>query len=88
MLGIVWETSAGGYGDDNIAVPWLPPDSIDPDTTAPGNLIYPFIDNGELLYIPADTHGLYLGNPSNLRTEVEYDPETNQYLIQNKIVDL
>jgi len=88
LISIVWETSAGGNGEHEIAVPWLPPDTIDPDTTAPGNLIYPFIDNGELLYIPADTHGLYLGNPSNLSTEIEYDPETNQYLIQNKIGDL
>ena len=38
--------------------------------------------------MPQDTHGLYLGNPSNLKTEIEYDPESNQYLIQNKIGDL
>ena len=26
-------------------------------------------------------------NPSNIRTEVEYDPETNQYLFRNKVGD-
>ncbi len=86
---IVWETSAGGYGDGTIAVPWLPPDTIpEEDSIPPVSLIYNFQDNGELLFVPADTHGLFLGNPSNLQTEIEYDPETNQYLFQNKIGDL
>ena len=86
---IVWETSAGGYGNEVIAVPWLPPDTIpEGDTIPPVSLIYNFQDNGELLFVPADTHGLFLGNPSNLQTEIEYDPETNQYLFQNKIGDL
>ncbi|NQT78316.1 MAG: cell surface protein SprA [Bacteroidetes bacterium] len=86
---IVWETSAGGYGDGTIVVPWLPPDTIpEEDSIPPVSLIYNFQDNGELLFVPADTHGLFLGNPSNLQTEIEYDPETNQYLFQNKIGDL
>jgi cell surface protein SprA len=85
---IVWETSAGGYGDETIVVPWLSPDTIPEDTIPPVNLIYNFQDNGELLFVPTDAHGLFLGNPSNLQTEIEYDPETNQYLFQNKIGDL
>ena len=88
FFSIVWETSAVGHGDEPIPVPWLPPDTIEPDTTSPINLIFPFKDNDELLYIPTDTHGLYMGSPSNLQTEIEYDPETNQYLFQNKIGDL
>ena len=88
FLSIVWETSAVGNGEETIPVPWLPPDTIEPDTTAPISLIYPFHDNSDLLYVPADTHGLYMGNPSNLHTEIEYDPETNQYQFQNKIGDL
>ena len=84
----MWETSAVGHGDEPIPVPWLPPDTIEPDTTSPISLIYPFQDNGELLYLPADTHGFYMGNPSNLQTEIEYDPESNQYKFQNKIGDL
>ncbi len=88
ILSIVWETSAVGHGEETIPVPWLPPDTIEPDTTSPIDLIFPFQDNGELLYIPADTHGFYLGNPSNLQTEIEYDPESNQYKFQNKIGDL
>ncbi len=85
---MVWGTSSGGNSKEGFEVPWLPPDSIEPDTTAPATLIYPFNDNDELLFMPQDTHGLYLGNPSNLNTQVEYDPESNQYKIENKIGDL
>lgn len=88
FLVIVWETNASVYNEKTTTTPWLAPDTTEPDTTAPVNLIYPFMDNGDLLFIPADTHGLYLGNPSNLNTEIEYDPESNQYLIRNKIGDL
>ena len=85
---IVWETSAVGFKHEPAPLPWLPPDTIEPDTTPPVQLIYPFHDNEELLYTPDVQNGLYLGNPSNLSTEIEYDPETNQYKFQNKIGDL
>lgn len=88
FLAIVWESAGAVRGEEEQGVPWLVPDTIEPDTTRPIDLIYPFIDNGDLLYVPADTHGLYLGNPSNLKTEIEYDPESNQYQISNKIGDL
>ncbi|RLD34655.1 MAG: cell surface protein SprA, partial [Bacteroidetes bacterium] len=84
----MWETSAIGLNDEPIPIPWLPPDTIEPDTTPPVQLIYPFHDNEELLYVPEDAHGFYMGNPSNLETEIEYDPESNQYKFQNKIGDL
>jgi len=85
---LAWETSAVGYKQKPAPLLWLPPDTIEPDTTPPVQLIYPFHDNEELLYTPEEPNGLYLGNPSNLSTEIEYDPETNQYKFQNKIGDL
>jgi len=38
-----------------------------------------------LLYLPEDTGGLYLRPPSNLSSEIEYDPESNEYYFRNKI---
>lgn len=62
-------------------------DSIGNDTT--GILPFPFKDEGAFEY-PAqqDTSGLYLQKPSNLKTQVEYDPVTGTYIIQEKIGDL
>ena len=86
---IVWDTPAkirpAGMFDDSIF--YAPP-----DTTAEGDttliMRYPFNDNSDLLFAPADTHGLYLGQPSNLKTEIEYNPETNEYIFTNKMGDL
>ncbi len=50
-------------------------DSTEPDTTLP----YPF---------DAEEGGLYLNNPSNYTEEVDYDPETNQYIVTQKIGNL
>ena len=88
IISLVWETSASGGDETPTTVPWWPPDTIEPDTSRPANLLFPFNDNPDLMFMPADTHGLYLGNPSNLNTDVEYDPETNQYLIRNRIGNL
>ncbi len=85
---LVWETSAGGRLGIDYPSPWPPPDTTENDTIAPVYLQYPFPDNDELLYIPSDAHPLHLQNPSNLQTEIEYDPETNQYIFQNKIGDM
>ncbi|MEA3477682.1 MAG: cell surface protein SprA, partial [Bacteroidota bacterium] len=89
FLSIVWKIPAkvyptNGVQDNSNTI--LAPDTI-PDTTAPANLIFPFQDAGDLLFQPADTHGLYLKNPSNIQTEIEYDPETNQYIFRNKVGD-
>jgi len=66
---------------------YTPPDTTNENDTT---LImrYPFNDNNDLLFAPADTHGLYLGQPSNLKTEIEYNPETNEYIFTNKMGDL
>ncbi len=89
LVSIIWDIPAnikpaGKFDDPGYL---LPPDSIpEGDTTL--ILRYPFPDNSDLLFAPADTHGLYLGNPSNMESEIEYDPETNEYIFKNKIGDL
>jgi len=74
---------------DEVYYPWYsPPDTInDGDTT----VVLPFpapIQDDYLLYMPEDTGGLYLRPPSNINTQVEYDPESNEYYFQNKIGDI
>lgn len=50
----------------------IPQDTNDPDT----NLPYPFGD---------ESGGLYMDNPSNYSSDVEYDDETGQYVVTEKI---
>ncbi len=86
FLSIVWNIPAKvipGHEKQDYSSLFSPPDTI-PDTT---QLVYPFSDEGSLLFQPADTHGLYFKNPSNIKTEIEYDPETNQYIFRNKVGD-
>ncbi|NTV82808.1 MAG: cell surface protein SprA, partial [Bacteroidales bacterium] len=64
-----------------------------PDTTESGDtsVVLPFTapkQDDYLLYLPEDTGGLYLRPPSNLSSEIEYDPETNEYYFRNKIGNL
>ncbi len=66
----------------------LPPqvqDTISTDTVGP--LPFPFQDQpafGE----PQDTSRIFLEKPSNIKYEVEYDPETGQYIFYEKIGNL
>ena len=57
----------------------LPPDSLKKDTT---NLHYPFDDQTTL---SPNASKLYLKNPSNVKTELVYDPLTKQYVYVYKI---
>ncbi|HPB24368.1 MAG TPA: cell surface protein SprA [Bacteroidales bacterium] len=59
-----------------------PPDTNPPDTNP---LPYPFGDNSGNPYDNDQNGGLYLNNPSNITPGVEYDPETNSYILTNKI---
>ena len=65
-----------------VTIPQLPPDSTQPDTT----LTYPFTPE---MVDPAngDPHPLYMQTPPNLTTEVQYDPETRQYVKIYKVGD-
>ncbi|HNX07595.1 MAG TPA: cell surface protein SprA, partial [Bacteroidales bacterium] len=59
-----------------------PPDTNPPDTNP---LPFPFDDNSGNPYDNDQNGGLYLNNPSNITPGVEYDPETNSYILTNKI---
>lgn len=80
LLSIIWNSNAGiSPYKTKILIP--PPDTTKTDTS---KLKYPFQDNdGNPLN--NNNSGLYLNNPSNIKSEVEYDPENNQYIFNEKI---
>ena len=61
-------------------------DTTRKDTTVV-DLRFPFNDFSGNPYISEAQSGLYLGLPSNISSEVTYDPEKNEYIIQDKIGD-
>ena len=88
MFLLSWKIPAnvGSREIDVQNLPWYTP----PDTTIGGDtsVVLPFAaprQDDYLLYMPEDTGGFYLRPPSNLSTEIEYDPESNQYYFRNKI---
>jgi len=63
-----------------------------PDTTTTGtdttNLLFPFHDNTGNPYLDQqDKSPLFLNDPSNIKREIIYNPETNSYEFVNKIGD-
>ncbi|MBN3034253.1 MAG: cell surface protein SprA [Bacteroidales bacterium] len=66
----------------------FPPDTIiSPDTTGI-QLPFPFEDEGIPYNPESNTNPLYLQAPSNISTEVEYNPSSGLYILQHKIGDL
>lgn len=63
----------------------LPPDS--PGVTK-DDLHYKFNDNNGGQPIYEDKSGLYLSNPSNIKTETVYNPQTGNYDVTQKIGDM
>ncbi|WP_235934445.1 T9SS outer membrane translocon Sov/SprA [Sunxiuqinia indica] len=62
-------------------------DSLEIDTV--GVLPYPFNDEQEFSYPDSkDSSELFLGRPSNINTEIEYDPVTGEYIFYEKIGNL
>lgn len=63
-----------------------------PDTTAEEplpTLRFPFEDNGNFILEPdRDSSLLYLRDPDNISSDIEYDPETNQYRFSSKVGNL
>lgn len=60
----------------------IPPDTINgPDTT---NLLYPFSED-ENPYAEPLSNGLYLTDPSNIKSDVQYNPRSNEYEFTRKI---
>jgi len=60
-----------------------PPDSLETGDT--NQLIYPFNDNPGLVIEPAQKSPMFLKDPANIQPAVEYDPETNEYTVKQKI---
>ena len=80
--------SSASMNEGNIfsAEIFFPPDSTNNnDTTI--NLIYPFNDDNGNPFYPSDTNSLFLRNPSNVGSIIEYDPATNKYIFKKKIGD-
>ncbi len=63
-------------------------DTPPPVTLQPDSLHYPFQDNGLEEPVYNGNHPLILNNPSNIKTEVEYDTKKKEYTFQQKIGDL
>lgn len=66
--------------------PSLPPDSSSPDTSK--GLRFPINKEDGFPFSNSNKqHGLFLKDPSNIKSEVEYDPVTNEYYFREKIGD-
>ncbi len=80
LLFLAWNsygfTIPGDINNNLCTFPGLPPDSIPKGDTI--KLRYPFNDQST---IPGSSgSNLYLKNPSNLQTTIDYDPVTHQYV--------
>ena len=62
----------------------MPPDTNPSDTTLP----FPFNDNSGNPYDNQQNGGMYMNDPSNINTDVVYDPETNEYVLKSTIGNL
>lgn len=79
---MVAASDAKSFGDRNGA--WKPEMLIFPADTDSLALPYPIPDS----YDPTPTgenNGLYLNDPSNIQTEVDYDPESGEYNIEQNV---
>lgn len=85
VVAIGWgiPVSLGTSSGNHAAGHWVvPPDTIKhPDTV---RLLYPFSED-ENPYVEPPDNGLYLTEPSNIKSDVQYDPRSNEYEITRKI---
>ena len=58
-------------------------DTVRIDTT--GNLPYPFKDQPAFGHTSQDSLNIFLNKPDNINYEIEYDPETGQYIFYEKV---
>lgn len=86
LMGVVLTTNANRNAFkptfEKPALISLPPDT--PEVKLP----YNFKDNNGSQAIYDDKNGLYLSTPSNIKTEVTYDPKTGNYDVTQKMGDL
>ncbi len=65
------------------AILFAPPDSTNVGDTI--QLIYPFNDNSRDASQQTQQSPLFFKDPANIQEEVEYDPETNEYILKKKV---
>lgn len=65
----------------------LPPDTPEVEEEEPSDLLYQFKDNDGKPPMLDPKSKLYLEDPSNIKTDVEYDPKTGNYNVKQKIGD-
>ncbi len=65
----------------------LPPDTPDVDDGDKPELLYKFKNNNGNPPMLDPKSKLYLEEPENVKTEVEYDPKTGNYIVKQKIGD-
>ncbi|HOK51478.1 MAG TPA: hypothetical protein PLF75_06270, partial [Bacteroidales bacterium] len=91
ISGAVWLATQASYPFFSGLQPRLPEeDSILEDTTVKAEGPQ-FRLKDDPAYPPADLQepeGIQLKRPSNVRSEVQYDPSTNQYIFTNRIGNL
>lgn len=63
-----------------------PQDTTKTDTSKV-ELKYPFSDQGNMPYDSPPPSGMYLDNPSNIKSDVEYDPESGTYQFRQTVGD-
>ncbi|MFY9152915.1 MAG: hypothetical protein WAO52_12920, partial [Prolixibacteraceae bacterium] len=81
------ESSTTTWNFNTLSIVPAPKDSVKIDTT--GVLPFPFKDEPAFAYPDKnDSAKLFLKQPSNIRTEIEYDPETGEYNFVEKVGDL
>ncbi len=64
----------------------LPPDT--PEVEEPEDLLFNFKDNDGKNPLNTPKSKLYLDDPDNVKTNVEYDPKTGNYNVKQKVGDL
>ncbi len=68
----------------------FPPDTSNVDTLSNDSVVdlpYPFNDDESSFPNQDNENNMYLNTPSNIKSDIEYDPETNQYIFTKKIGD-
>jgi len=87
-----WSNSSGGWqnADNHYKVNkfLFPPDSITGDDTTHQILPYPTEEEQFPYTGDENANPLFLKDPSNLQSEVEYDHETGQYIMRHKMGDV
>jgi len=82
IISLTWASSLHINPDNRFLLEKsIPKDNNPPDTVLP----FPFEDNSGNPYDVPQDGGLYLNTPSNITTELIYNPETNEYELKSKI---